>query len=209
MDSAPFINYINIFLGTSLPSSRLLALLFFSIKTEQVQNFRKVMVRKTADIQGENMEKKKEKIWTLVACSARPTISLLVYPSLLVVLLFSNHILAFLASTFVLLSSFEWNLVKGKHMLGRQMSGRGEGQRRKKKAEKGGDGEREMVGDWKERSNPPWREKEGNSEGLKGREREECWDSEEEKWLWKGKTAIWWAINGSKYPSCMKCWVTF
>lgn len=101
----PFINYINIFWPHLF---RLSALLFFSLSQDRTNaKFQESHGRKIADIQGENMEWKKKKIWTLVASSARPSISLLVYLSLLAVLLFSNHILVFLAPTFVLLSSFE------------------------------------------------------------------------------------------------------
>lgn len=64
------------------------------------------------------------------------------------------------------------------------------GRGREKKAARGGEREEgDGGGDWKGRSNPPLREREGNSEGLKGREKEECWDSEEEKWLWKEKNS--------------------
>lgn len=81
---------------------------------------------------------------------------LLVYPLLLAVLLFSNRILVFFGLLhFVLLCSFEWNLVKGKHMLWRQMSGWGEGGQKKKKHSEGRGGGEGDGGGLKGKKQPP------------------------------------------------------
>lgn len=166
MDSVPLIDYINL-LAISLwhlsasacfPSLvSLLSLLRFiwgATKCSQsAKTFRKGVVRS----EGKNKKKEKEDaVWSLTARSASHSVSLLVYPLLLAVLLFSNRILVFFGLLhFVLLCSFEWNLVKGKHMLWRQMSGWGEGGQKKKKHSEGRGGGEGDGGGLKGKKQPP------------------------------------------------------
>lgn len=125
------------------------------------------------------MEKYKDDVWSLIAFSASASISVLVNPLLFAVLLFSDHPLSVFGFYMCPAQLLWMKFGERQTHAGETDEWPGRGDEGGNEAVIGGEGKREMVGDWKGRSNPPWREKEGNSKGLKGREREECWDSEE------------------------------